>query len=290
MFMATDWEDYKYRHKADLNTTRKTYIPGWPPIFYHSMKGYFGKCWSIEIPYIPGQVIHTFGMMFRADIFPEGIRPQSNDFGVILHYPRQLWRADFGTYEWKSHEHITPNQYTMRFKIENIIVLKRRNKGAKPCNENWNHDDDTTNNAIINSLGCYPPYHKRKINSPSYCATKEQMRQLYETSFRLLSSNPHPPPCQQIEKIIYTFDEFNWLRHNWINNGTNKEDRMFEILFEFSDGTYTEIEQAKRYNAENLVGNAGGYLGLLLGYRYKHALPKNIDILKHLKLVVDASV
>ena len=268
MFVVTDWEDYKYRHETFLNTTQKPYKPGWPPIFYDSARGFFGNCWSVEIPYIPSKVIHSFGMLFRADIFPDGIRPPHHNFGIILHYPHQLWRADFCTYEWKSHERNTPSQYTMRFKIENIMVLKRRNKGAKPCNENWKHDDDTTNNAIVNSIGCNPSYYKRKINNLPYCTTKEQMRQIYERSIDVKTSNPHPPPCQHIEKIIYTLKEFHWLVDSWINDGTDKEDKIFEILIEFLDGTYMEIEQAKGYDGQSLVGNAGGYLGLFLGYRY----------------------
>ena len=224
-------------------------------------------------------------MLFRTNIFPEGIRYQHHNFGVIIHYPHQLWRADFGTYDWKSHEHNTPNQYTMRFKIENIIVLKRRNKGANPCNENWKHDDDIVSEIIINNVGCNPPYSKLKIKNLPNCTTKEQMKQIYRTSVEAKTSNPHPLPCQQIEKIIYTFEEFNWLMHSWINNGNNTEDKVFEILIDFLDGSYMEIEQAKSYDGQSLVGNAGGYLGLFLGYRYKYTLPTHIDILKNLKLV-----
>ncbi len=81
------------------------------------------------------------------------------------------------------------------------------------------------------------------------------------------TSPDHPPPCQQIEKIIYIFDEFHWLVDNWIVDGTNKTEKVFEILVEFLDGTYMQIQQTKAYDGQSLVGNAGGYIGLFLGYR-----------------------
>ena len=40
----------------------------------------------------------------------------------------------------------------------------------------------------------------------------------------------------------------------------------FRIRLWFRSNTFMEIKQIKAYNFENLVGNAGGYVGLFLGY------------------------
>ena len=270
MFVVTDWEEYKYRHTTNSNTTPKPNKSNWPPNFYVSMKGAFGKCWSVDIPYIFGKTINTFSIRFRGDVFLKGIRPQLNEFGVVVHYPHQLWTADFGTYEWKSQE---ANRYTMKFKIENIIVHKRRNKRTKPCNENWKNDDDTITTKIINTVGCNPPAAMRRVQTLPNCTTKEQMKDIYVMSVDARTISRHLPPCQQIEKVIFTYEEFNCLTHKWINDEINKTEKLFEILFEFLDGAYMEVKQTKHYDGQSLIGNAGGYIGLFLGYGYSNSLP-----------------
>ena len=63
---------------------------------------------------------------------------------------------------------------------------------------------------------------------------------------------------------------------DWINDANasdtnaaeNKTENMFEVLLNFNDGTYMEIQNAKSYDTWTLLGNAGGYVGLFLGYRY----------------------
>ena len=91
------------------------------------------------------------------------------------------------------------------------------------------------------------------------------------------SSPDHPPPCQEIEKIIFLYEELGWLVDDWIvnlvsnktMNSQNETKNMFELALNFNDGTYMEIQNAKSYNTWTLLGNAGGYVGLFLGYRYE---------------------
>lgn len=268
MFETTTWTKYKYRHQnrtsePDVNVT------GWPPNFYISERGLFGKCWSVDIPYMPGKTIHSFGIMYSSNIFPNGIRPLKYGFGIILHYPRQLSRADFGTYEWQSQAENPPKTYTMRYKIENTMVLKRRNKARAPCNERWKEDDNLIYERIFNQIKCKPPYWVLEGGKPEIknCTTDDEISQIFQEAINIKTSANHPLPCQQLEKMIYIYDEFNWLVDDWILDGTNKTERSFEILLEFFDGTYMAIQQAKAYDGQNLVGNAGGYIGLFLGYR-----------------------
>ena len=269
MFETTTWTKFKYKHnprwvEPDLNTT------GWPPNFYISERGLFGKCWSVDIPYMPKKTIHSFGIMYKTDLFPNNIRPQKYGFGIILHYPRQLSRADFGTYEWQSQEENPPDHYTMRYKIENTMVLKRRNKAKFPCNERWKEDDTIIYDRIFKRAQCKPPYWKiGEDNSKDMknCTSEQEVGEIFKEAINIKTSPFHPPPCQQLEKMIYIYDEFSWLVDDWILDGTNGTQKSFEILLEFFDGTYMAIQQAKAYDGQNLVGNAGGYIGLFLGYR-----------------------
>ena len=96
MFETTSWKAYHYRHDNTTSNltpgvkSEEQVRTGWPPNFYISERGLFGKCWSVDIPYIPGKTIHSFGIIFQSDVFPNGIRPQNYGFGIILHYPHQL--------------------------------------------------------------------------------------------------------------------------------------------------------------------------------------------------------
>ena len=67
-----------------------------------------------------------------------------------------------------------------------------------------------------------------------------------------------------MEKVLYSFNEY----HNNINGkqfGADDTDDAFEINVMFQGTTFTQIEQARAYDFQNLVGNAGGYVGLFLG-------------------------
>ena len=43
-------------------------------------------------------------------------------------------------------------------------------------------------------------------------------------------------------------------------------DDFFVLNVNFKAPTFKEIKQVRAYNAQTLVGNAGGYIGLFLGY------------------------
>jgi len=43
-------------------------------------------------------------------------------------------------------------------------------------------------------------------------------------------------------------------------------DDFFVLNINFQSPTFKEIKQVRAYSTQTLVGNAGGYIGLLLGY------------------------
>ena len=47
--------------------------------------------------------------------------------------------------------------------------------------------------------------------------------------------------------------------------GVQENTSMFKMMIEFQGETFMEIEQTRSYDIQNLVGNAGGYVGLFLG-------------------------
>ena len=67
-------------------------------------------------------------------------------------------------------------------------------------------------------------------------------------------------PCRQIEKILYSYDEY-----PESFSGVSKGGPFFEIRLNFQGETFMEIEQLRAYEFESLLGNVGGYVGMILG-------------------------
>ena len=61
---------------------------------------------------------------------------------------------------------------------------------------------------MYSKAGCKPPYSERQgQNDLKTCTSKEEMKMLYESMLNVKSSPDHPQPCQEIEKIIFSYDE-----------------------------------------------------------------------------------
>ena len=73
------------------------------------------------------------------------------------------------------------------------------------------------------------------------------------------------PACQSIQKILYTYQEFKIIE-DWTQEWLDEIDSIYEVLLEFQDGTYMEIQQVRDYSIQDVVGDIGGYLGLFLGF------------------------
>ena len=60
---------------------------------------------------------------------------------------------------------------------------------------------------------------------------------------------------------------------------------MWLISVNYNDGEFKEIKQTRAYNAQSLIGNAGGYVGLFVGYTLKE-IPFFLQ--RMFKMVMDA--
>ena len=158
--------------------------------------------------------------------------------------------------------------------MQHLLVLNRRNKRSEPCNPEWKSDDELSIQSMLKDATCTPPYIKLR-NHSNYprCTTREDLEHFHRLAMMATMKNQQrPPPCRQIEKATFGFEEFDWLVDNWIF-GSDDDDKqnatkaMFEILFEFPDATYMEIDQTKAYETQTLIGNIGGYIGMFLGCR-----------------------
>ena len=249
--------DHRKNMKAIKDGSTRTY--DWKPKFYTSYTGNSQKCMTVDIPFTQGKKVWTFGAVFDSSIFPNTTRPAYYEFGIKMHYPGQLLRHTMQKYVWKSLENKTSAYVTMRFKIQKLEVIRQRETSKEPCNKDWKEDDETMLLQKISRIGCKPSFLKIKSDSP-ICKSQKQMKM-----FATFNSSHYHAPCQSIQKILYAYEEYSILE-DWTEEWTSEIDDIFEVMFEFTDGTYMEIEQVRDYGLQDVVGDIGGYLGLFLGF------------------------
>ena len=213
---------------------------------------------SIDIPNHLSEKISIFELFFNNSIFRGESRPRGTEFGVKIHYPNQFLTATCARYSWKKHK--LQEDYTMKFSLQNVIVLNRRNKRRSPCIEDWMHHDQVIRRNIMEEVGCQPP-HWDKITDLPKCSSPKQMKYFYE-----MNVSAQYPPCKQIKKVIYAYEELKYIDDNPWEWTKVPNDTLFKVMIEFKDSSFMEIMHVRAFDIESLIGNAGGYLGLFTGY------------------------
>ena len=107
----------------------------------------------------------------------------------------------------------------------------------------------------MSRVGCRPPHW----NSEKYplCRSQEEMKKVLPplTKHGYLD---YTPPCRSITNFPFSFQE--------IDEDTDRLPAYFRISMTSADTTFKNVEQIKEYSTQSLVGNIGGFLGLILGY------------------------
>ena len=245
----------------------------WKPLFYPSLSDIYKRCWTFEIPYNRNDRVHTFGVMLNRSIFannfnvPRKKRPLYKDFEIRLSYPKQQLTAVTSKSNWGFLDN-PGKEYTMNFEIQNMVVLKRRNKTDKECGNNWKDNDRNIISKVVSTSGCALPHWNLNTTYPICIGPK-----LQNITRSLGNLKGHPDPCQSIEKFMYLYQEPDSLdfKEQTIDEARTPQGikyvkkQIFGVMVNFQGATYMEITQSRAYDAQSLVGNAGGYVGLFLG-------------------------
>ena len=255
---------YHYPSKQSLSNTT------WVPTFYPSFSSPRKRCWTFDIPYKPMEKIVSYGVMLNKSIFagsdPPNKRPPYKKFEIRLSYPGQQLTSPSVESNWGKKGPKT--EYTMKFEIQNILVMKRRNKFGENCEIDWNQNDKILINKMLEDIECTLPHWM--INTTYPICQGEQLKKIGHMFYRLRHNTP---PCQTIEKILYTYEEAEGLENYDETIAESKKQLgiryefrdIFQIMLTFQGTTYMEITQIRAYDGQSLIGNAGGYVGLFLG-------------------------
>ena len=285
--------DIKNLNDYVLFSTMSTYKPGlrvyhypsnksftnttWVPVFYPSFSSPRKRCWTFELPYNPMEKIVSYGVMLNKTIFEktkmvdrEGKiiykRPPYKSFEVRLSYPGQQLTSSTVESNWGRDE--SKKEYTMKFEVQNIVVMKKRNKLQESCEEDWKNNDNVSISKILQEVKCTLPHWN--INTSYTLCQGKQLKKI-GSKFQELRNNV--PPCQTIEKILYTYTEKDGLENFDETIAEAKKQlgikyditQVFQVTLNFQGSTYMEITQIRAYDGQSLIGNAGGYVGLFLG-------------------------
>ena len=134
--------------------------------------------------------------------------------------------------------------------LEELEVLKQRNSRHRKCSEDIDIYDKNIVDELLQKTGCRPPY-LQSHQSYQKCKTKKDIREgkidiLARKRVQILKA------CQRISKV----------RQNFENSAY--DGRFWEFLIAYPEEVKI-ITQSKDVDVHSLIGNIGGYIGLLLG-------------------------
>ena len=225
------YEDNLQLNEIFLKNVKKRVYPSYSSFFWYNS---FYNCYSFRIP--DDINIKSYWYRVRNTIFSNGVR--SNSFGLItfLHYPNQLMvSAKTMKYIWPHRK--SDETYLMRFDIDEVEILRRRQKRSRPCSEFWSEYDNEIKTKHSNDFGCMLPYmHLTKNVTP--CNNKTQMRNIFYLRF---DDYGVLPPCQTMENIHYQHSE----RTIDVKEETWMTKESFLLGISVAENHFKEITQTK---------------------------------------------
>ena len=210
------------------------------------------KCFGAVVNKEYAKEISRVAVFYKKQIFsiyPKGLRPSKKTFYTTIHLPGQFTLSKSRRLSWMTRK--DDQGYYMHFTLKMMEYLRRRNKHVQPClEESTTYDREAIEKSNQNA-SCKPPYliDGRNITT---CFKKEELKKFY---FDVDTHNADDfyPPCDTIEFVVESYEEFDMTFTDSIALGMTFPDRV------------KIIEQSKEICFHVLVGNCGGYLGIFIG-------------------------
>ena len=264
------------------------------PIEQIKMSNMFGqKCYTFHFPL--GKPMAFAFIKLNTSIFDNGIRPRRDDFRIMFSFMNQQY-ASFAAYfgEWPVRSIEEKNApYNMFFFLKQMEILRYRKKSGDDCDDSDDYDRIIKEN-MINKIGCHPLYWTFDNESTPVCSKKEQFMEFnaehFDKATRYRHNGTYLHPCREFQKFQIEHGDVNdYFAGGTVNvssktNSTDMEDKnWFQIEYQVRVQTFKEIVQIRAYTLQSLVGNVGGYIGLLLGYAILNLPTLLFDAWRYLK-------
>ena len=209
------------------------------------------KSFGMQINPVNAKEIYQMEFHFNAAL--ENVIHKVKRWFVIFNYPNQfLRRMEGSTLIW-NHERNSSNRDI--FEIISFEIVKRRNKRNEPCLSDWRDYDDFVIESHMKKVGCRAPYQKPFKNYPK-CQTVQDIKSSIFDG-HALARDEFDMPCQEMPDISYKHI------HHYEEIAEN-DTKKAKILVQFPQRGKV-ISQSRAIDGQTLIGNIGGYIGLLLG-------------------------
>ena len=267
--VTIDFEDFYlgsaifFRDGSHIQYLRTDAIHVLPHLTYSGLTyGMFIKCVGIDSKLTNIDFVY---LMFNNSIYPKGIRPSSfyHPFStvVLLHLPNQIALVEnLGKYTWPKRKQ--KSSYSMDFTLQQIDVLKRRNKRNDPCIQDDLNFDQIILDKFLDKVGCKAPYH-RTNKSLELCGVKNELK---EASLYSLECKKTMKTCTSISSLTFTYDETDMDHTDELSGFTDDGfgSDFFRVALDYPNH-YRETKMIQAIDFQTVIGNAGGYIGLFVG-------------------------
>ena len=199
-----------YTKSSFLTTQNKLFVNTFSGIWFEEM---FYKCYGLQL--LHDKQIESMSVLLKSTVFQNSNGRSMFNFFTLIHYPNQLLRSKRSIkLSWPKDK---PNAtLDMKFKINAMEVIRRRNKDNQPCNEGWRNHDAVILTSHTDKIGCRAPY-QYPTNVVRKCST---MREMKNAQFTLRSDEYGKfPPCTSMDKILYTYEEDDLTSTKWERKG-----------------------------------------------------------------------
>lgn len=231
------------------------------------------KCITFDLPNNNSRKLQFVSLAIQASIFPNGTRPTIGKFFLSIHHPKKFYRPLIAhKFNWPKRNNPYPNHLVMQLSVKSMEVLHRRDKRSNPCQyyENYDH---AFKERLVQEKGCHPPYWQYNGSIPNF-RSKEKLNMFAKSILKSFVgtfeiSDFIIPPCVELRKRLFDHEEFE-TDPRGINDllpefKPTHKDSLVIVTVNFLDPFLKEIKQSRAFGIESLIGNIGGYMGLLLG-------------------------
>ena len=223
--------------------------------FKNSFNGFFGgwmtRCFGFNVDSKMVNNVNSLFVAFKKElniILDRFSKHGSGQIFLVLSYPGQMLKNP-GVWKsiWKNGN---DSIGMLSVKVSTNEILRRRNKRKDPCFVDWIHFDETVLKTHHDAMACSPPYHKS--SKPVCTLQKEIMNSRYELNE--IRNRYIPAPCEEMSSITFSAERLE----------ISQNSKKTELYYNYPDKTKV-IQQVKAVDFQTLIGNIGGYIGLLLG-------------------------
>ena len=215
------------------------------------MEWHFMKAYGLQINPKYAKDVTQIEFSFNADL--ENVIRQVKRVFVSFNYPNQYLRSlEASTLIW----HHSGNESNRDiFDVISFEILKRRNKKNEPCLTQWRLYDDLVLQSHMKNMMCRAPYQKQ-FNNLKPCNTPFEMKSsIYNGHFD--KEKIFDRSCQEMPTITY--------KHIFHYEPIPQNETKKFMFFLQYPRRGKVITQSKAIDGQTLIGNIGGYIGLLLG-------------------------